>query len=152
MPTGCTDDRGERRSQWLADNAGKWFRDTWGERNANATTAAGCLARRKGNQRWCHRDDVESQFNQEESSGSGVPQWANRSCPAAQPPAGVLYNHVSKTGGTSIKHALRQLLPWDSYYLQDDYIMPPLQVSEEDAAKYLRGACWSLLKRHAESA
>ena len=32
------------------------------------------------------------------------------SCPTTNPPAGVLYNHVSKTGGTSLIQRLKSLL------------------------------------------
>lgn len=54
-------------------------------------------------------------------------QTASAKCPSENPPIGVLYNHISKTGGTSFKELLRDILSPDRgqlYNMKKDHKDP----------------------------
>ena len=68
-------------------------------------------------------------------------QHAERKCPLRVPPLGLLYTHISKTGGTSMKAALQHVVAPGWYTQHDDVDIDTetgghMVVSEADAAAH----------------
>jgi hypothetical protein len=84
-----------------------------------------------------HRRDLiakRSTKMQEDTSAKAV---ATASCPLSNGngPTKLLFNHIAKTGGTAVKHVLRQLVPKKDLTIQDD-IMADARLTSTDKENF----------------